>query len=112
MYWVLVHIVSTATHVSVSIHHQGIRNSIASADEVEPGVWWVCRVRVADAYQGQGVGSRLVAAMLTECTKHGARLVKVTPGGYGADPRRQKAFYARCGFVGDDLMAWTPPTKT
>lgn len=96
-------------NVSVVLVHAEVRNSVANADEIEPGIWWVARVLVHRDYRGHGVGKELVRRMVALCASEGAREVRVSPGGYDNDTERQRGFYAACGFKpegGDDLMVW------
>lgn len=98
-------------HVSVIAMHNDVRNSVANADEIQPGVWWVARVLVHRDYQGKGLGKRLVARMLELCAAQKAVEVRVAPGGYDNDTERQRGFYAACGFVPENaegLMIWRP----
>lgn len=98
----------------IMVHDEQIRHSIASADEVRPGVWWVSRVLVQEGYRGKGIGKELVARLLALCAVQRAEEVQVSPGGYDNDTERQRGFYAACGFVpeGDDgLMVWRPTNE-
>jgi len=102
-----------ATERNVSVMHTApgtIRISIANADLIEPGVWWVARVKVDDASQGKGIGSALCAAMKAACAEMGATQVQVCPGGYDGNTKRQAAFYHRNGFefVDESMMVWRP----
>lgn len=90
-------IFASPTHVSVSVRH-GYRASIAEADEVKPGHWWIARVFIQECHRGQGLGSRLLQELIRNCTEQGARFIEVVPGGYDSDPVRQRAFYLQNGF--------------
>ena len=99
--------------VSCVVFHEGsrARTSVASADEIEQGVWWVSRVKVHDRHHREGHGKRLVAAMKAACAELGADVVQVIPGGYNVPVARQRAFYAACGFEPENengLMVWRP----
>lgn len=108
-------IIATEDCISISIRHAALVASVAEADRMSPGVWWIARVKVADDHQRRGVGRRLVEALLTSCASAGnLREVQVVPGGYNMKPEEQRAFYAACGFVpeGDDgLMVWRPKRR-
>lgn len=105
------HVNKSPGQVSCMIRHGEVRASVASAEEIEQGIWWVSRVKVHDKHQREGHGRRLVAAMKAACAEQGADVVQVIPGGYNVPVAQQRAFYAACGFepVNDDgLMAWRP----
>lgn len=104
-------LVASPGSISVLQTHEGVRSSIASADEVTPGVWWVSRVLVHEKFRGQGLGKELLTRLLALCALQGAELVRVSPGGYDNNTERQRGFYAACGFVpadDDGLMVWAP----
>jgi len=106
------HLTSTPGFVSASLRRGPSRPSVAEANELEPGVWWVCRVLV-NHERGKGVGKTLVAAMKLACEEQGAKVVQVAPGGYDGDTARQRGFYKACGFEAteDDpegMMYWRP----
>lgn len=101
-------VVSYPGHVTVSDVINGRVSGSAEADELRPGVWWIARVFVRPEHRGSGLGTRLLASLMTEVTSQGASEVQVAPGGYGADPARQRAFYVAAGFEGDELMTWKP----
>jgi ribosomal protein S18 acetylase RimI-like enzyme len=61
----------------------------------EPGVAELRAVAVAEAAQGQGVGTRVIEAVLDELRRRGTRRVVV---GTASSGTRQLAFYQRCGF--------------
>lgn len=101
-------------HVSIVCFHEGVRNSVAQADEIEPRVWWVARVLVHRDHRGKGIGKRLVERMLHHC-RMGSEVqspqcveVRVVPGGYDNDTERQRGFYAACGFkpTDDGDLVW------
>jgi len=108
-----VHTTSTPGFVSVSLMCGPVRPSVAEANELGRGVWWVCRVLVNEAYRGGGVGKVLVGLMKAACAERGAEVVQVAPGGYDGDTARQRGFYKACGFepAEDDpegVMYWRP----
>ena len=105
------HEIDTPGNVSIIQVHSEVRNSVASADEIEPGIWWVSRVLVHRKHRGEGLGKRMVARLLALCGGQKASEVRVAPGGYDNDTERQRGFYAACGFVPVDdggLMTWKP----
>lgn len=75
------------------------------------GVWWVARCLVKEEYRGRGLGSFLVAQVQEHFRElEGFRKMVVEPGGYNADPARQRAFYERQGFreeEPDGALIWT-----
>lgn len=112
------HITTTPNHVSIYLPTQdGTRSrGVASADLYHPRAdelcWWISRVLVTDeADRGKGIGGVLLDLMLAEVVKQGGRVVIVGPGGYGADPKRQRQFYeahdfAKVGEGSDVHWAW------
>lgn len=76
---------------------------VAEASRMPGGYWYVNRVRVEPpGIRGRGIGGRLLErlkAVLRENTED--YLLVVDPGGYGEDPDRQRAFYAKHGFMDD-----------
>ena len=95
-------IVTAPAHVSVFERHEGeLKSSLAEADEFEPGHWWIARVFIQVSHRGQGLGSKLLQTLIESCAEQGARFIEVSPGGYDADPVRQRAFYAQNGFQPD-----------
>ena len=111
-----IHVTSTPGFVSASWHHQPIGASVAEANEIRPGFWWVCRVKVREGHQGRGIGKALVGAMKAACAEQGAEVVQVAPGGYDLNTARQRGFYAACGFEPDESdpkgpMYWRPKAK-
>jgi len=111
------HLTSTPGFVSASLRHGGFRSSVAEANELESGTWWVCRVLVHENHRGKGTGKTLVAAMKAACEEQGAKVVQVAPGGYDGNTARQRGFYRACGFEpkADDpegMMYWRPGEST
>jgi ribosomal protein S18 acetylase RimI-like enzyme len=70
------------------------RAGILVVDEA-PGVAELRAVAVAEAEQGRGVGTQLVAAVLDVLAARGVERVRVGTASSGV---RQLAFYQRCGF--------------
>jgi len=98
-------------NVSIMAIHGAIGSSLAQADEIEPGIWWVARVKVHNDHQRKGLGRELVRRMTDACANRKAREVRVCPGGYNIPEEQQRAFYAACGFMADDdtgVMIWSP----
>ena len=91
-------------------------NGTASAELIEPGVWWVGRVLVQrSADRCEGIGSRMLAMLCADCAKQpGFVKMLVTPGGYGSDPKRLIEFYSRAGFVllreMPGALSWSSPS--
>lgn len=114
------HITSTSQSVSIFLPAQdGIRSrGVASADLYLPRAdeqcWWINRVLVTnEADRGKGIGGMLLDCLLTEAIKQGARVIIVTPGGYGSDPKKQRRFYEAHDFfkVGEGFnehWVWNP----
>jgi GNAT superfamily N-acetyltransferase len=85
--------------------HDGVLLGIADAAgdplgavlviERKPGVAELKAVAVADSFQGHGLGTRLVEAVVAEIARHGEHLFVVGTASSGV---RQLAFYQRCGF--------------
>jgi GNAT superfamily N-acetyltransferase len=110
-----IHVTSTPGFVSASMRHSNVWVSLAEANEIRPGFWWVCRVKVHRGCEGKGIGKALVAAMKAACAEQGAEVVQVAPGGYDGNTARQRGFYKACGFepaASDPKgpMYWRPET--
>lgn len=115
----LITLTTTPNYVSVWAKLPTGVPAVAQADGVFMGVvgdWWISRVMVPSAFRGEGLGSRMLGLLLggiQEVHREDKlfRGVVVTPGGYGVDPRRQRAFYLKIGFkpvIGDEgLLEWT-----
>ena len=107
-----IYLIATPSYVSASLTHGPMRRSVAEADEVEPGIWWVCRVVIHKDHRGKGIGKALVAAMKAACAERGAEVLQVAPGGYDQDTARQWGFYRACGFKDTEeevgLLVWRP----
>lgn len=86
-------------------------SAVIGVDLLDPGVWWIARCLVREEYRGHGLGSY----MLRRVQEHlqgldGFVKIVVEPGGYNADPARQRAFYERQGFreeEPDGALIWT-----
>lgn len=77
--------------------------SIASADRIFDGRWYVSRVMVRENHRGKGVGSKLLNMMIEEIKSRPDKGdIIVTPGGYDGDTKRQFDFYKKNGFVETD----------
>jgi len=114
-------IISTPENISITVTDDAGIRSIATASanphflhHAEERCWWISRVLVTDqAQRGKGYGGMVLDHLLAEIIKAGGRVVIVTPGGYGADPDRQIAFYEAHDFfkVGEGFevhWAWNP----
>lgn len=53
---------------------------------------------IVEPFRGQGLGSKLLNAVIEECRERGAKSIQVTPGGYGSDPKLLERFYVKAGF--------------
>jgi hypothetical protein len=88
---------SSEQSISVSIVENG-RLSIASADNMMDGKWWISRVNV-QGERGKGTGSKLLQRLVEEILKYGNTDVIVTPGGYNEDEEKQFRFYKKNNFI-------------
>jgi GNAT superfamily N-acetyltransferase len=101
-------------NVSVAYVTNGLPNGIANADFAPhmggDGRWWLARVVVKDG-KGKGVGTEMLRLLKEELVKNeNFTDLLVAPGGYGSDPKRQRDFYLKNGFVpesGGGLL-WRP----
>lgn len=98
------HITSTPNNIDITFIDEGFPRCTASANthfsEDHENCWWVSRVLVSrDEDRGKGYGGRALDILLREIEKQGGKAVIVTPGGYGADPKKQIRFYEAHGFV-------------
>jgi hypothetical protein len=89
---------SSEFSVSVMTVNNG-KVSIASADNLLDGRWWISRVNVQGVEKGKGVGSILLQRLLQEVLKLGQTKIIVSPGGYYEDKDRQFNFYKKNGFI-------------
>ena len=96
--------VSTSEYVSVSIREGYIGAANASAHLLPEGQWWVARVFVHPRFRRGGYGSQCLIRAIELIREHSQAPVIVAPGGYDIPFEEQQAFYARCGFVGGELM--------
>lgn len=71
----------------------------ASADELEPGVWWLARVFVKSGERNAGQGTRLLNELKAKLKKRNAEYLIVCPGGYGSSVERLQEFYTKNGFL-------------
>ena len=64
-----------------------------------PRSWYVNRVLVTSPdSRGSGLGTQVLEALKDAVRSQGGREMIVEPGGYGADPDKQKNFYVKNGF--------------
>ena len=75
------------------------RGGTCSISLIPGKFWYVNRVLVDADYRGKGVGSKMLQAAIKAVKEQGGNEIVVEPGGYDADPERQKNFYLRNGFV-------------
>lgn len=73
--------------------------SIASADNMLDGRWWISRVNVQGVERGKGIGSILLKKLVEEILFYGETNIIVAPGGYHEDSEKQYNFYRKNGFV-------------
>lgn len=88
-------------NISISEVNNG-KLSIASADNMLDGRWWISRVNVQGIERGQGVGSKLLNKLIEEILFYGETNIVVAPGGYNEDSDKQFNFYRKNGFVDDN----------
>lgn len=90
--------------VSVSMRFDnGIRGCAEANYMPDFNYWWICRVVLYPAdCRGRGFGSKMLKLMLDNIFDTDAEhKVVVAPGGYDAEPKKQKAFYLKHGFEKD-----------
>jgi len=101
------HITSNPDNITVMVLNEEKSQSLGTASaNVHPlkaaadKCWWVSRVLVtSDEDRGKGWGGMILDTLIVEITKQGGKSIIVTPGGYGADPKKQKRFYEQHDFV-------------
>ena len=91
-------IVKSKESVSVMLVTDG-KVSIASADNLMDGRWWISRVKLQGVQTGKGFGSILLKKLLAEILSFGNTKIIVAPGGYGENTIQQFNFYKKNGFV-------------
>jgi GNAT superfamily N-acetyltransferase len=79
---------------------------------MEDGVWYLNRAIIRDPKaRGRGVGTTLLTRLLQEVAAQGCTRLIVEPGGYGADPQKQRRFYEKSGFRAfntNGALVWEP----
>lgn len=80
--------------VSVAKIKDNVSHGCASMSRTEDG-WYVNRVLVRPEYRRQGLGTKMVKALLDNAA--GLKVI-VEPGGYNMKHKDQVAFYESCGF--------------
>jgi L-amino acid N-acyltransferase YncA len=101
------HITSNPDHVTIMVLNERKSRSLGTASaNVHPlkgpneKCWWISRVLVtSDEDRGKGWGGMMLDTLIVEITKQGGLAIIVTPGGYNADPKKQKRFYEQHDFV-------------
>ena len=88
----------TFQSISVGVMLDG-KLSVANADNLMDGRWWISRVNVQDNLRGLGIGSTLLNRMIKEILTYGETDIIVAPGGYNQDTNKQFHFYEKNGFV-------------
>lgn len=91
----------TIQSVSVGIIIDG-KLSVANADNLMDGNWWISRVNVNDKIRGKGIGTTLLKRLINEVLTYGETNIIVAPGGYNADTDKQFHFYEKNGFIKTD----------
>ena len=72
--------------------------SIAQADNLFDGRWWIGRVNV-QSEKNKGTGTKLLKRLIEEILKQGNFDIIVAPGGYSDKKEQQINFYKKNGFV-------------
>jgi len=101
------HITSNPDHVTIMVLNEAKSRSLGTASaNVHPlkatadKCWWISRVLVtSDEDRGKGWGGMMLDTLITEIVKQDGLSIIVTPGGYNADPVKQKRFYEQHDFV-------------
>lgn len=74
--------------------------SVASADYIENGQWWISRVSVFKLHRNKGLGSKLLQQVIKEVIDCKGTSIIVAPGGYEpGNEEKQFNFYKKNGFV-------------
>jgi len=89
---------SSEFNVSVSQINNN-KLSVASADNMLDGRWWISRVNVQGVEKGKGLGSQLLQKLISEILFYGETNIIVAPGGYHSDTEKQFNFYRKNGFI-------------
>lgn len=104
-------IYATESYVSLVYEDQAVR-AIAEATWVfRRRDWQINRIVIYPALsRGNGVGSYLLGLLKAEVVKRHCERLLVVPGGYDADPVKQRNFYAKNGFSdkGGNVFEWLP----
>lgn len=83
--------------------------STASATKLDNGKWYLNRVFINAADRNKGIGSDLLDRMKEKLSSlSDFEELMVEPGGYDADPGRQRNFYTKNGFKNhhEGYMYW------
>lgn len=91
-------IVKSQESISVLLVIDG-KVSIASADNLMDGRWWISRVKLQGLQTGKGFGTMLLKKLVTEIMSFGDTKIIVAPGGYNENKEQQVNFYKKNGFV-------------
>lgn len=73
----------------------GLTTSVFVLLEIEPGTIEIMNIAVAEDYQGQGIGKRLIAEVVTIAREKKANRLEVGTGNSSID---ELAFYQKVGF--------------
>lgn len=106
----MLRVIETASSISVSCYKDGIR-ATSSVDNMGE-YWWVSRVLVEPRTErGKGIGTAMLRELLQAVVRQGGVEVRVTPGGYDNDTKRQFKFYLKQGFQPSEereMLVWRP----
>jgi len=87
--------VVTEEHTCVAVGLPPYRCT-CDASNMHDGTWYLNRLFVHESVRGKGIGSRLLAHMVTLLQGRGTLIVD--PGGYGSNPAKLRKWYRQQGF--------------
>lgn len=117
-------ITSTPENINIMLVDDGYLSRGTASANLHPlkdhaaRCWWISRVLISrEENRGHGWGGMLLDTLIVEIIKQDGAAIIVTPGGYGADPKKQIAFYEAHDFfkVGEGVEAhwvWTRGEET
>ncbi len=93
-------IVSTKEYVNV-YYKENFSLGVCEISNINNCEWYINRVNIPDVLgKGKGVGSKILQIAIKEIIKkYDPKSIYVTPGGYGADSKKQFNFYKKNGFI-------------
>lgn len=98
-----IHITSSEESISASYQNEEFGLSVASADKIFDGTWYVSRVMVNLKHRGKKIGSLMLNKIIDEIKSRPDKgNIVVFPGGYSEDLEKQMNFYKKNGFVDGD----------